>query len=109
MKIRLLEDGIASTVDGTAVTDVGNGESKQFTTIQKIIKQTGQINKLVQGEGKAMDKVPEVYDDGLKPVTKESGKVLALIPQTINAAQHRLDNDSILQTEFYNNQNRGWI
>lgn len=56
-----------------------------------------------------MDKVPEVYDDGLKPVTKESGKVLALIPQTINAAQHRLDNDSILQTEFYNNQNRGWI
>ena len=39
MKIRLLEDGIASTVDGTAVTDVGNGESKQFTTIQKIIEE----------------------------------------------------------------------
>ena len=44
------------------------------------------VDKLVQGVGKAIDKVPEVYDDGLKPATKESGKVLALIPQTINAA-----------------------
>ena len=44
------------------------------------------IGKLVQGVGKAIDKVPDIYDDGLKPATKESGKVLALIPQTINAA-----------------------
>lgn len=44
------------------------------------------IDKLVQGVGKAIDKVPDIYDDGLKPATKESGKVLALIPQTINAA-----------------------
>ena len=43
-------------------------------------------DKLVQGVGKAIDKVPDIYDDGLKPATKESGKVLALIPQTINAA-----------------------
>ena len=44
------------------------------------------IDKLVQGVGKAIDKVPDIYDDGLKPATKESGKVFALIPQTINAA-----------------------
>ena len=44
------------------------------------------MDKLAQGVGKAIDKVPEVYDDGLKVATKESGKVLALIPQTINAA-----------------------
>lgn len=44
------------------------------------------LDKLAQGMGKAIDKVPEVYDDGLKDATKESGKVLALIPQTINAA-----------------------
>lgn len=44
------------------------------------------IDQLVQGVGKAIDKVPDIYDDGLKPATKESGKVLALIPQTINAA-----------------------
>lgn len=44
------------------------------------------LDKLAQGVGKAIDKVPEVYDDGLKTVTKESGKILALIPQTINAA-----------------------
>lgn len=44
------------------------------------------LDKLAQGMGKAIDKVPEVYDDGLKAATKESGKVLALIPQTINAA-----------------------
>lgn len=42
--------------------------------------------KLGQGVGKSMDKVPNIYDDGLKLATKESGKVLALIPQTINAA-----------------------
>lgn len=44
------------------------------------------LDKLAQGVGKAIDKVPEVYDDGLKTATKESGKILALIPQTINAA-----------------------
>ena len=44
------------------------------------------IEKLGQGVGKSMDKVPNIYDDGLKLATKESGKVLALIPQTINAA-----------------------
>ena len=30
--------------------------------------------------------VPELYEDGAKPVVKETGKTLSLIPQTINAA-----------------------
>lgn len=30
--------------------------------------------------------VPEVYDDGLKPVVKATGETLALIPKSINAA-----------------------
>ena len=36
--------------------------------------------------GKAIDKVPEIYDDGLKKTVKESGDVVALIPWTIKAA-----------------------
>ena len=36
--------------------------------------------------GKAIDKVPEIYDDGLKKTVKESGDVVALIPRTIKAA-----------------------
>ncbi len=35
---------------------------------------------------RAAEIVPEVYEDGLKTTTLESGKMLALIPQTINAA-----------------------
>lgn len=44
------------------------------------------LNNLIDGIGKAVDKVPEIYDDGLKPATQESGKTLSLIPRTINAA-----------------------
>ncbi|MFW6680890.1 DUF4393 domain-containing protein [Lacrimispora sp. AGF001] len=41
---------------------------------------------LAEGVGKAVKTVPEVYEDGLKPATKESGKTIALIPRAINAA-----------------------
>ncbi len=44
------------------------------------------ISNLVEGLGKAVKTVPDIYDDGLRQSTQESGKVLALIPQTINAA-----------------------
>ena len=44
------------------------------------------INKLAEGIGKAVEAVPDIYKDGMQPATKESGKTLALIPQTINAA-----------------------
>lgn len=36
--------------------------------------------------GKAIETVPDVYNDVLKPATQESGKTLSLVPRTINAA-----------------------
>lgn len=44
------------------------------------------IENIVEGIGKAVDTIPDIYEDGLKEVTQESGKSLALIPRTINAA-----------------------
>lgn len=44
------------------------------------------FEKFTGGIGKAIETVPDIYDDGLKLTTQESGKVLALIPQSINAA-----------------------
>lgn len=44
------------------------------------------FDKLAGGIGKAIETVPDLYDDALKPVTQESGKTLALIPRAINAA-----------------------
>lgn len=44
------------------------------------------LDKLVGGVGKAIETVPDLYDDALKPATQESGKTLALIPRAINAA-----------------------
>lgn len=43
------------------------------------------FEKLAEGIGKTIETVPDIYDDGLKPATKESGKLLAIIPQTVNA------------------------
>jgi len=44
------------------------------------------FEKLAEGIGKAVETVPDVYEDGLKPATQESGKAVALIPRAINAA-----------------------
>lgn len=44
------------------------------------------LDKLTSGIGEAIKTVPEIYDDGLKSTAQESGKTLALIPRTINAA-----------------------
>lgn len=44
------------------------------------------FDQFAKGVGKAIETIPEIYDDALKPTTKESGKVLSLIPRTINAA-----------------------
>lgn len=44
------------------------------------------LDKLAKGVGKAVETVPDLYDDALKPATQESGKTLALIPRAINAA-----------------------
>lgn len=44
------------------------------------------LDKLAGGVGKAIETIPDLYDDALKPATRESGKTLALIPRAINAA-----------------------
>lgn len=36
--------------------------------------------------GEMIEKVPQIYEDGLKPTTEEAGKLLALIPKAINAS-----------------------
>ena len=46
----------------------------------------GGLDKLAEGVGKAVETVPDLYDDALKPASQETGKTLALIPRTINAA-----------------------
>lgn len=48
-------------------------------------------DKLLDTTGKLLETVPQVYDDGLKDATKESGKLLARIPRAINAALSGLD------------------
>lgn len=40
----------------------------------------------LDGMGKAIGTIPELYRDGLKPTVQESGKVMALVPRAINAA-----------------------
>lgn len=44
------------------------------------------VDDLIEGVGKAIKTVPEIYEDGLKESTQEGGKTLSLIPRTINAA-----------------------
>ena len=44
------------------------------------------LDKLAGGVGKAIETIPDLYDDAIKPATQESGKTLALIPRAINAA-----------------------
>ena len=44
------------------------------------------LDKLAGSIGKAVETIPDLYDDALKPATQESGKTLALIPRAINAA-----------------------
>lgn len=42
------------------------------------------VNEKIVDE--TLNLVPDIYKDGAKPVVKETGKTLSLIPQTINAA-----------------------
>ncbi len=44
------------------------------------------LDKLAGGVGKAIETVPDLYDDALKQATQEYGKTIALIPRAINAA-----------------------
>jgi hypothetical protein len=47
--------------------------------------------EFLEGAGKALKTVPELYSDGLKPTVRESGKFLARIPRAINAALSPID------------------
>ena len=47
---------------------------------------TNGIDKLTSSLGNAIQTVPDLYDDAFKSTTQETGKTLALIPRTINAA-----------------------
>lgn len=44
------------------------------------------VDKLLDATGKAIETVPEIYNDALKPTIQESGKTLSVIPRAINAA-----------------------
>lgn len=44
------------------------------------------IDDLAKEAGKALQTVPALYDDGLKPTVQGTGKVIALVPQAIYAA-----------------------
>ena len=44
------------------------------------------VDRLAEGVGETIKQIPEFYNDGLKPSAQETGKALALIPRTINAA-----------------------
>lgn len=44
------------------------------------------LDEITKNIGKAVDKVPELYEDGMKETVQETGNVVALIPKTIKAA-----------------------
>lgn len=47
---------------------------------------SNEFERLTDGIGQAIEAVPELYEDALKPAAKESGKTLALVPRAVNAA-----------------------
>ena len=49
------------------------------------------LDKLAEGVGKAIETVPELYQDAFQPAVQESGKFIARIPRAINAAFAGLD------------------
>ncbi len=44
------------------------------------------VRDFLDNAEKLVELVPEAYNDSLKPTVKECGKVLSIIPKTINAA-----------------------
>lgn len=44
------------------------------------------VEELAKGIGEAVKTIPELYHDGMQPAVQETGKTLALIPKSINAA-----------------------
>lgn len=57
------------------------------------------LNQLTKGIGKAIETVPELYQDAFQPAVQETGKFVARIPRAINAAFSGLD-QWILNKEY---------
>ena len=49
------------------------------------------VDSFLDAAGKTLKVFPKLYDDGLQPAVQETGKILARIPQAINAAFSSLD------------------
>lgn len=49
------------------------------------------LDTLAKGIGKAIETVPELYQDAFQPTVQETGKLIARIPHAINAAFSGLD------------------
>lgn len=49
------------------------------------------LDQLAKGLGKAIETVPELYEDAFQPTLQETGKLLARVPRAINAAFSGLD------------------
>ena len=49
------------------------------------------LDTLANGIGKAIETVPELYQDAFQPTVQETGKLIARIPHAINAAFSGLD------------------
>ena len=49
------------------------------------------FDQLAKGIGKAIETVPELYEDAFQPTVQETGKLVARIPRAINAAFSGLD------------------
>lgn len=49
------------------------------------------VDEFLNAAGKAVEVFPKLYDDMIQPTAQETGKILARIPQAINAAFSSLD------------------
>ena len=49
------------------------------------------LEQLAESVGKAIQTIPEIYEDTFQPTAKETGKFIARIPRAINAAFSGLD------------------
>lgn len=49
------------------------------------------LDQLAKGIGKAIETVPELYQDAFQPTVQETGKLVSRIPRAINAAFSGLD------------------
>lgn len=66
-------------------------------------------DELVEVIDKVVEKIPTVYDDGLKQTTQESGKIFALLPRTINAPLFHYESGSQKGNIILLKQRKYWL